>query len=1008
MEETPFIKSEPALSSLDTLDRLVRSMVDCEEKKEESDVLPTSALSDECYSSVRQEEIHGTTDEANRGSGISEEKSDGKVKILCEIVGAFRTETNGTTTGENMKPYCEVSFAGDIIHTTKTANEAGRCPFWSLSRYSLFVLSATPEQLFQNHVEFSLFEKQKDALNLTTLTRTKIAAGFILGEEIVQQCNEDLVEIDLYQEKPVGNLSLRFRLATPKDIEVVDFLAEKRKKESQSTALNLYQSPSNSPNPFLIVSSRPTAVFTTEVDETQVAGTSFVNAFSSAFSSRTLYDSKTSQTKTKIKPGPDPDRPEETAYMSVDEMKREVMAPSKHWVEAGTGELGYLYLEILGCTNLPNVDVGEAVGNVTDAFICAVFEDTMVQTPVIDDELSPKWMPWTQRAFRIGIMHPASMLYIGCFDFDLGIAGHDALGRVSVNISNLQKNTEYVLKYELFPSSNVTDRKSAGFITIRLRVDYKDEKAALLVALKPRPKFHVNVHKEKSLQVVQYTCYGEHGSTDDQGFDLTVFRSYINEIFGYKRSIGYAMKDSFESLVYWRGQVKVGDLMLPVHSYLFYWGAGYFVERPSAFPALILLGIAWIMLANLVQRQQHPSPWCRCPPFSRFVQTLLQGESVTTIDTIEPFEGDIDAQKYENEWNERIERDLKEAAKRLEEQQQIAKIGDESIHTKMVGIPIDLLERLGRYQGMVARYCEKARFVKIILTWEESVVSFWITFCFLGAGLVALLLPWSFLFTWVGRFIVHCCLGPHMMLVDMYLQNDKRKQKVVDAMVNKFSVQRKQAQLRRQNALKLKDVKSMAFGSLSCVVPNYNLTRHYDRPMAASSAKVCSDQIELSPEIFAPGQQLFGKIIPTLENDHVAHEAMRPELDERLETLKVEIQQLQQNHNADLDKRMKQRGRSSDGLESIGYEVLDGEACPRDVNLEEPTSSSSRSTSPTAVEKDSPALFFENSRKIRDFPVDDRDDDGGVEVVLDMDRDEDGGTFVSDDPSILHFTPSVS
>lgn len=36
-----------------------------------------------------------------------------------------------------------------------------------------------------------------------------------------------------------------------------------------------------------------------------------------------------------------------------------------------------------------------------------------------------------------------------------------------------------------------------------------DEKAALMAALKPRPRIHVNVKKEKSFRVVRYTCFGE-------------------------------------------------------------------------------------------------------------------------------------------------------------------------------------------------------------------------------------------------------------------------------------------------------------------------------------------------------------------------------------------------------------------------------------------------------------------------------------------------------------------
>lgn len=99
-------------------------------------------------------------------------------------------------------------------------------------------------------------------------------------------------------------------------------------------------------------------------------------------------------------------------------------------------------------------------------FVCVVFEDVMVQTPVIDDELSPHWLPWTQRAFRFGIMHPSSVLYLGVFDYDLGITDHEAIGRVAINVSRYQRDTTYCLKFNLHKSSNVTDRTVSAVLRI--------------------------------------------------------------------------------------------------------------------------------------------------------------------------------------------------------------------------------------------------------------------------------------------------------------------------------------------------------------------------------------------------------------------------------------------------------------------------------------------------------------------------------------------------------------
>ena len=64
------------------------------------------------------------------------------------------------------------------------------------------------------------------------------------------------------------------------------------------------------------------------------------------------------KTKTKLYrvwPCPDPDRPEETKYLSKADIQLEAAKPSKQWVEAGSGEYGTVFLEVLSCDKLPNM-----------------------------------------------------------------------------------------------------------------------------------------------------------------------------------------------------------------------------------------------------------------------------------------------------------------------------------------------------------------------------------------------------------------------------------------------------------------------------------------------------------------------------------------------------------------------------------------------------------------------------------------------------------------------------
>jgi hypothetical protein len=59
----------------------------------------------------------------------------------------------------------------------------------------------------------------------------------------------------------------------------------------------------------------------------------------------------------RARPGPDPDRPlYETEWLTAEQIQMEAEKPSTHWIEASSGKLGKLYLEIIGCDGLPNMD----------------------------------------------------------------------------------------------------------------------------------------------------------------------------------------------------------------------------------------------------------------------------------------------------------------------------------------------------------------------------------------------------------------------------------------------------------------------------------------------------------------------------------------------------------------------------------------------------------------------------------------------------------------------------
>jgi len=137
----------------------------------------------------------------------------------------------------------------------------------------------------------------------------------------------------------------------------------------------------------------------------------------------------------RVRPFPDPEREDETKWMSKEKIVEESMKPSRHWVEAGSGDLGMVYLEVLGCSKLPNMDVATTnIRDKTDAFACIVFEDAIMMTDVIGDTLSPRWMPWCRRAFAFRVSHPSSILTLGIFDYDPELSPLQVVSRATSSV----------------------------------------------------------------------------------------------------------------------------------------------------------------------------------------------------------------------------------------------------------------------------------------------------------------------------------------------------------------------------------------------------------------------------------------------------------------------------------------------------------------------------------------------------------------------------------------------
>ena len=731
------------------------------------------------------------------------------------------------------------------------------------SIYRTVLAESTREK--EDKADDATFSYSSKKLTLASYNASYRLVGsiFMTPEEIFSRCDSERFESDLYnglknkqrswndkstnefERKPVryvgngGKLALRIRKASEFDSVFIQTLRHCDMNNVPLTVEMLNNAVrQNDPTKQPL---KPVTI-TTECDEKEVAAQASLKAIGNfspvAMESVRYLFSDEIEPRVFVKPYADPNRMEETQWFTEEQLHRECWKESTNWIKAGSGTLGKVFVEVLQCRDLPNVDTGP--GNKTDAFVSIVYGDVMVQTETIDDSLAPMWMPWTKRAYVFNMDHPSTAMYIGVVDYDVGPAEHECIGRVAIQINKFSPGMIYTLSYNLYESSTLTERgDSAGVITLRLRVEYNEKKYLQKGWITPSSQY-VNSQQWKSHRVCKFCCDGPH---DDEVFEMSVFRSHINEIMTAKRTITYVISDALNSIVFWRAQVKVGNAWLPLHSAVVFYFSICLVERPQFLPSYLCFMCGWILMANMFQRENHPNPWKRGHSFWYYWNILISGRSLYTPKTIEPLEGHKDAVKYDKIWQNRLEEDDARWAKQAELDAKVKDISDESIiRTKAkanapLTDPISSLAgaRLLPYQQRLGGYCKKIRYARNVLNWSESAMSFRLTLICFGGGAVALMIPWAFILKWAARIIVWTFLGPWMKAVDIYYHGltleeelKRSKEKSADELNNAFKMQCHAAKILRETTLKLK-------GEICCTKLDYFSTHHIASLFISSS-----------------------------------------------------------------------------------------------------------------------------------------------------------------------------
>lgn len=219
--------------------------------------------------------------------------------------------------------------------------------------------------------------------------------------------------------------------------------------------------------------------------------------------------------------------------------------------------------------------------------------------------------------------------------------------------------------------------QTKGFITIRLQLTTAKEERITSV-LHP-PVVHVNVKRRKTLAVARYTCYGKYR---EDVYNMKVLRSYIDEFLRSLEVCSFELSRGLHSLILWKGQVKVFNVHLPLHSFLAFVTASYVIERPHLIPAYFSFCAAWCLGILMVRQRNHPSPWHKARSIDPIPFVPRKTPFGETIDSGQGYE---EMKRMEEERKRVMEEDKllqsKIATLRRELQQFLATISDVNLVT---------------------------------------------------------------------------------------------------------------------------------------------------------------------------------------------------------------------------------------------------------------------------------------------------------------------------------------
>lgn len=776
-------------------------------------------------------------------SGDAGDDEYGDHQILIEICSA--EDLSDVKIGKP-DPYVTVFLGDTIIHKTKNRRNTYD-PIWTAKSGSLFLLSVDSEAFSQteNGVTFTVIDKD-------VVSDDDVLGSVSVPKDTVLGSKGERKEFELLKEgagnSSVGTLVLRFRNATAHDKRFMKALA------------NDDVTPDDMLPDFMLGNSNLKGNYLKP--NVPIEKRSLLSR---------LLNRHEDPNMTYVRPVPDPGNPDQQ-YMAKENIDVVSMDPSRNWIEVGGRKsLGKVFIEIIKCDNLP-----QQMSDKSDPFVSIACEDNFVNTDVIFGCKSPRWLPWTNRAFTLNVYNPLSPIKIGVLDYD-EIGSDDGLGRISISPGNFRPGTEYILNYDLLNAAGgiVTDQKSNSTLTIRLHTEIDASKmiwATLKFPTPPERKQYISVDNKKDYDNLSYTI------ADHSAFTIGNLRYCVADLLSYSDSLLY-INEAVTTVLFWRGTYFITDgFALPIHSAVVFVSSAFIVEHPRYIPSFLFGLAAWILVGTMNFKQNNPDPWARTLSYPRMFFTAICGCFFKAPQSINPFdEGELmkikDHQQYWINAKKAAEIKAKEATVYADVRKEVEDEADKITSVNMETQSHGLFAFLDPVQGTLYNLCVTLRLMSNIITWEEHFVTFWLTTLLILLSVLSSFVPWGTVIFWSIRVMVWTLFGPWMGLLGCcFAKKDQDAPETAKEKRAKKQNPWKRITLRNARTIreKLSSFRAMEilmFGKYTKMAPSVQTERLQCIPLGSSSATRSDFNVRgVRPKYRIMGQAFEVDMIPSSEH----------------------------------------------------------------------------------------------------------------------------------------------